>query len=107
MSAFINSANAGDFLALIGIAERTEERGKEREYIAMLFLMLQLIEIKNDSISENNRKKLIHELLAQSKNYGIYNEEGHFFYVCHAMLRDKTGYDETLGIAEEELSLKS
>ena len=107
MLTFINNGNAGDFLALTGIAERIGEQGKEHEYIALLFLMLQLIELKNGTISENNRKRLADELLAQSKNAGVYNEEGHFFYVCHVMLRNKTGFEETLKIAEEDLCLTS
>ncbi len=107
ISAFLDYSNAGDFLALVRITERLHEQGKEREYLSMLFLMQLLIEFKNTTISENNRKMLADELLALSKITGVYNEEGHFYYVCHVMLCNKTGYDEALRITKDELSLKS
>lgn len=107
ISAFLDYSNAGDFLALIGIADRLNEQGKEREHLSMLFLMQLLIEFKNTAKSENNRNRLADELLALSKNTGVYNEEGHFYYFCHVMLRNKTGFEEALKIAEEELSLTS
>ena len=107
ISAFLDYSNAGDFLALTGIAERIGEQGKEREYLSMLFLMQLLIEFKNTTISENNRKRLADELYALSKITGVYNEEGHFYYVCHVMLHKKTGFEEALKTTEEELSLTS